>query len=167
MLQNQDTLEEVHGAWKTEFAKTLKRIINTLRKTTPFTFPECGGLGISHPRCCDPCVNHNRCSVCAQELTRSKREQLSQIKHSLTLDLATAMQGLYRSLLDDPRLLSDNKDQAVAMAADLERKLLEAPGDLKAYNAALESFLKQGELREISEGEMTSWPGSFNYICLP
>ena len=105
--------------------------------------------------------------MCAQELTRSKREQLSQIKHSLTLDLATAMQGLYRSLLDDPRLLSDNKDQAVAMAADLERKLLEAPGDLKAYNAALESFLKQGELREISEGEMTSWPGSFNYICLP
>ena len=36
MLQNQDTFEKVHGTWKTEFVKTPKRIVKTLRKTTPW-----------------------------------------------------------------------------------------------------------------------------------
>ena len=67
----------------------------------------------------------------------------------------------------NPGLLVDLKDQAVSMAADLEKKLLKAPGDLDAYNAALKSLLKQGELRGISEDEMYAWTGSWNYIRQP
>ena len=92
------------------------------------------------------------------------REESSQVKHYPTLDLATRMWKLDRSLNVNPGLLINLKDQAVSMAADLEKKLLEAPGDLNAYNASLKSLLKQGELRRISEDEMRGWTGSWNYV---
>ena len=65
-------------------------------------------------------------------------------------------------LIGDPHLLTDNRGQAVAMAAGLERKLLRTSGDLDAYNLALGDFLEREVLKEILDAEMDSWSGPFN-----
>ena len=71
--------------------------------------------------------------------------------------------SFHYSLLRHPRLMTDNRGQAVAMAAGLERRLQKA-GEIEAYNEALQDFLDQGTLREVSEDEMASWKGPLNYI---
>ena len=80
----------------------------------------------------------------AQKLTRKEQEELGQIKANLTLDPENKMLSFRYPLISEPHLLTDNKGQAVAMAAGLERKLLKTPGDLDAHNSALKDFLKKG-----------------------
>ena len=94
-------------------------------------------------------------------------EKSSQVKYKLALDLMTRMWRLTRSVKVDLGLLIDLKDQALSAAADLEKRLLEAPGDLDAYNAVLKNLLKQGELKGIFEEEMYVWTGSWDYIRYP
>ena len=79
MLQNQETFERTHGTWKTTFVKAPKRVVNNLKKTMPFTFPERDGLDLSKPCRCDTFANQTRCLVRAQELTRNEQEELGQI----------------------------------------------------------------------------------------
>ena len=67
-------------------------------------------------------------------------------------------------LLGDPSLLTEDKGQAVAKAAGLERKLLRMPGDLNAYNLALDDLIEREVLKEISDSEMDSWSGHINYV---
>ena len=50
------------------------------------------------------------------------------------------------------------------MAAGLERRLLKTPVEMDTYNDALKDFIERGTLREISDEEMASWDGHFNYI---
>ena len=70
---------------------------------------------------------------------KNKREDSSKLKHKLTADLATRMWRLTCSVKVNPRLHIDLKDQAVYTAADLEKKLLEAPGDLCQQRCAQEA----------------------------
>ena len=78
----------------------------------------------------------------------------------MKVDLETKTILFHYPLLKDPRLMTDNRGQAVAMAAGLERRLQRA-GEIEAYNDALQD---QGTLREVSEDKMASWQGPLNYI---
>ena len=115
MLQDQETFDRSQATWTTKYVKTPKKVVNTIRKTTPFTFLECEELGTSQPRRCGICANCNRCSVRAQELTSKEQEELGQIKANLTLDPETKVLSLHYPLISDPRKLTDKKGQAVAI----------------------------------------------------
>ena len=103
-------------------------------------------------------------SLKCQESAWEEQENPGQIKFSLMSDPENNVEASRYPLLGDPTLLTEDKGQAVAKAASLERKLLRMPGDLNAYNLALEDLLKRVVLKEISDVGMASWNDPFGYI---
>ena len=53
----------------------------------------------------------------AQELTRKEQEELGQIEANLTLDPETKVLSFHYPLIGNPMKLTDNRGQAVTMAA--------------------------------------------------
>ena len=86
ILQGQDTFKKTDNTWRGGFVKTTKRITNTLGKAMAYTAPECGGPSLNYTH---SCVNHNQSAGRTQVSTKTRREDSSQVKHKLTLDLAT------------------------------------------------------------------------------
>ena len=103
-------------------------------------------------------------SLKCQESAWEEQENPGQIKFSLMSDPENNVEASRYPLLGDPTLLTEDKGQAVAKAASLERKLLRMPGDLNAYNLALEDLIEGWVLTEISDAEMETWSGPSNYI---
>ena len=148
MMQNQETSERTYATWTTKwFKEAPKKVVNTLWKTTPFTLLECEEPGTCQSRRCDGCAGCYRCPVRTQESAWKELESPSQIKVSLMSDPENNALASRYSLLDNPSLLTEDKDQAVKMAASLEKKLLRMLGDQDAYNLALEDLLGKGVLK--------------------
>ena len=85
----------------------------------------------------------------------------------MKVDPETKRVSFYYPLLKDPWLMSDNRNQALAMAVGLEKRLQKRTGEVDAYNEALRDFLDRGTLCEVSEEEMASWEGPQKYQGSP
>ena len=110
-------------------------------------------MGTAQPRRCGSCTSCIRCSVWAQKLTRREQEELGLIEANMKVAPETRKISFHYSLLRHPRLMTDNRGQAVAMAAGLERRL-QRTGEIEASNEALQDFLDRGTLQEVSKQEM-------------
>jgi hypothetical protein len=139
------------------------RLSHRVNRTPGFSFTECEELGVHQPRRCGACTSCRKCSDGAQQLSRKEQSELLMIEKGMELNEETQRVTFHYPLVKDPSVLSDNRGQAIAMAAGLERRL-ERNGQTPAYNAELKQFLERGVIRELTEEEMAAWTGPLNYI---
>ena len=85
------------------------------------------------------------------------------IEKNMSIDTEGCKITFKSPLIKDAGLLTDNKQQAVGMAADLERRLKKI-GQLESYNTELKEFINRGVVKELSCEDMEQWKGPINYI---
>jgi hypothetical protein len=139
------------------------RVSHRLHRVSTFVFPECEEMAVHQPRRCDACTSCRKCSDGAQQATRRESQELLMIERGMELDEQRHVVTYHYPLLQDPRILSDNRGQVIAMASGMERRLIRA-GQLEAYNEEMAAFIERGVFRELNKEEMDAWDGPFNYI---
>ena len=97
------------------------------------------------------------------ELSKKERRELLLIRDNMVLDKEKKELKFTYPFVKDPSVLTDNRNQAIALAAGLEKRL-KRNGELDAYNKALQEFLDRGCLVELTEEEMENWDGIVNYV---
>ena len=105
-------------------------------------------------------------------MTRKEQEELGMIENAIKVEFQPDETGklpvqgrvtYHYPLLKDPWLLSNNRAQAIAMAAGNEKRLIKR-GEVEAYNKELKDYIDRGVIRKLSEEEMAAWTGPVNYI---
>ena len=125
------------------------KVVNHLTARKKFNFFECEEMAVGQPKRCNDCAACKACSMKGQELSRRDERELRLIKEGMQLDLDMNQLKFEYPLIKDPSVLQDNRQQAISMAAGLEKRLLKS-GELEAYNTEIRDFLDRGVIREIS-----------------
>ena len=105
----------------TKGGKLVKASHRTAR-VTAVNFLECEELGTGQPRRCGTCKSCTRCSIRSQEMTKREADELALIEDNIAVDEATNTVWFHYPLIKDPALLTDNRAQAIAVEASVEKK---------------------------------------------
>ena len=94
-------------------------------------------------------------------MSRREAEELAAVKKNMLLDRDAKEVRFTYPLLGDPGVLEDNREQAIAMAKGLEKRL-KKQGLQDKYNTEFQDYLDRGVICEISQEEADSWDGPQN-----
>ena len=100
------------------------KVSHHTQSTKDKNFLEAEELGVGQPRRCDTCKHCVRCSHRAEHMTRREAAELVMIEQNVTVDPANKCVRIRYPTKGDLRQMRDNRGQAIAYAAALERKLL-------------------------------------------
>ena len=136
--------------------------VNHLRSfTSKMTFLELEELGTVPPARCPLHTNCKGCSYRAMEISRKDNAELELIEKNMWLE-DNHIEVRY-PCTKDLSLLSDNRQQVISMAINLEKRL-KRKNQINVYNAEIQGFIDRGVARQISQEEMDAWTGPINYI---
>ena len=88
-----------------------------------FNFLELKELGTGQPRRCGTCKNCTRCSVQAQQMTARKQSELALIEAAIVFKPDEKKVMFEYPHIKDVSRLQDNKNQVMAMAIGVEKRL--------------------------------------------
>ena len=124
---------------KTSFEGTAAKVNHSVQPRLP-TFLETEELGTRQPKLCDSCQGCKFCSIGSIEMSCREAEELAAIKKNMVLDRDAKEVRFTYPLLGDPGALEDNREQAVAMAKGLEKRL-KKQGLQDKYNTEFQDYL--------------------------
>ena len=99
------------------------KVSQSTQSTKDKNFLQAEELGVGQPRGCDSCKHCVRCSHRAEHMTRREAAELVMIEQNVTVDPANKCVRIRYPTKGDLCQMRDNRGQAIACAAALERKL--------------------------------------------
>ena len=96
------------------------------------------------------------------EMSKPENEEYAAIEKIMLLDLDKREVCFTYALVRGPKVLRDNRGQAVPIATGLWRQLHKL-GQMDMYNAEINGYVKRGEIKELSQEEMKNWDGGEDY----
>ena len=143
------------GARKLNYVKKMGRPI--------LDFLEAEELGTVQPKRCTSCLSCGDCSNKAVEMSRKQQAELRLIEESVTIDKDLQKVEVKYPAIKDFGVLTDNREQVIARAKSLEKRLLRT-GMKEKYDGQLKDFIARGAIVEMSDEEMKEYDGPVNYI---
>ena len=121
-------------------------------------------FGVSVPARCKSCKGCKNCRFELHELSRNEQYELDVIRSNAQLDPTNNRWTTTYPFKVDPRILDDNKEQAIALMKKQEKRLLKNQEDAEQYRKVFQEFIDRGVITEITEEEQKSWTGPVFYI---
>ena len=127
------------------------------------SFLEAESMGTAQPRRCSSCLGCTDCSNQAVELSRKQQAELRMIENNVWIDKMQQRVEVRYPAIKDFGVLTDNREQVIARAISLEKRLLKT-GMKGSYDDQVKDFLARGVLEEINDEEMENYDGPVNYL---
>ena len=143
--------------------KIAKILIEPQKSLTP-EFWESEGMGVlPPPRCdnCRGCMERGPCSEKAYSHSVKKQAELDLIKSKTKLKNGEVWCDY--PFTKDPSCLSNNRNTVVKVEEKVEKDLIR-DNLHEVYNNQIRDFIKRGVAVKLTEDELASWTGPFQYI---
>ena len=122
------------------------------------------GFGVSIPPRCPSCSACKRCSFEVQQISRQDRNTIAKVRHNLVLDPRTRKWTTPYPYKCDPKILKENRDQAIECLNRTENRLERNLNHAKNYCGQFNDFVNRGVLSEVSDEERKTSPGPQRYV---
>lgn len=122
-------------------------------------------LDVQVPRRCNHCMNCEECTFLGQQLSLKEQYEYKIMEKNVEYDEVKKVFRVKYPFLEDPSILSDNKQQVVKIAMREEKKLI-VEGLLDEFNEELYRMISHGALVELSKECRDSWTGPVHYVSL-
>ena len=135
-----------------------------VRKSPGIDCFTCYDLGIKIPPRCGRCFNCKECTFEVNQILRIEQQELNVIRENLVLDPVGQHFTTCYPYKEDPKVLDDNRHQAIRLMERLEKQLQRSSVVAEQYNAEFNDFVERGVIELISEDEMKEYKGPVNYV---
>ena len=119
-------------------------------------------FGVQVPPRCKSCKECKDCKFEVTQLSRLEQRELTTIRQNMKLDPIAQEWTVSYGFREDPAVLSNNKSQALALAAKKEKRLQKS-GLREKYDKQFQSLIDEGIYVEITEEEENSYEGPVFY----
>ena len=143
------------------------RVSKDLIIKTGLDFFTIESFGVEGPDKCKKCTRiQEACNDCKQahQMSRLERFELKQVHEALNLDPVTERWTTEYPCRLDPKLLTENKSQALAFAERTEKRLQKDPENAERYNNQFLDLLKREVIVKISDEEQQQYTGPSFYV---
>jgi hypothetical protein len=131
----------------------------------PLDFLSAEALGTDLPRRCVSCLGCKECKFRADSISFKENQEYQVILEGLSISEESGKWTAAYPFCVPPTDLKDNYEQVRGYTMSMEKRLNKQKRT-DEFNKQFYDTVERGVFREISEKEMQSWSGPFNYIAM-
>ena len=121
-------------------------------------------MGEYSPKACNSCKSCTMCSFASRSMSQREKKELNYIASGIRYIADERRFQVSYPFLEDPKeALSDNRHQAIACAASLERTLTKK-GLTDIFHVEFQKFIDNRSISEVLGQEMKDWTGPVHYL---
>ena len=115
------------------------------------------------PRC-ERCKNCRDCTFEIHQISKAEQRELQFIENNLVLNPMLKQWTTVYPYKCDPRVLEDNRAQAISLLEGTEKRIMKSPETCVQYREQFQDLVRRNVFEELTETDIADYKGPVSYV---